>query len=93
MKPSLPHDGNGIIIMVWGRWLEDGKIKGFQARAVIGLSLPSTSISRVLIAYRNFESELGDHHPHDFIPHREQGGRSWNWLTLSVVVWMSIRQA
>jgi hypothetical protein len=69
MKPTLAHDGSGIIVLVWGQWLEDDKIKGVQAREVIGLSLPSTSISRVLIAYRNFESELGDHHPHDLIPH------------------------
>ena len=49
--------------------MEDKLIKGSQARAEIGSSLLSTSISRALIAYRNFESELGDHHPHDLIPH------------------------
>ncbi|MCX6676016.1 MAG: hypothetical protein NTW84_06345, partial [Methanothrix sp.] len=55
-ETPLAHDGNEIIVLVWGWWLEDGKIQGFQARAGIGLSHPSTSISRALIAHRNFES-------------------------------------
>jgi hypothetical protein len=69
MKPTLSYVVRVIIVLVWGRWMEDKLIKGSQARAEIGSSLPSTSISRALIAYRNFESELGDHHPHDLIPH------------------------